>query len=111
MTSSFSHSVYSSDRIADLDGWKQPVEWNGPQPVLYYSLDNLYGLVLMEGTEQRDYDALIDGKVIEDLYSNAVSFQFSYFECKNSVKVVLYNTDVTAMCSVPKCKQSSFIDH
>ena len=28
-----------------------------------------------------------------------------------SVKVVLYNVDVTAMCSVPKCKQSRFIDH
>ena len=27
------------------------------------------------------------------------------------VKVVLYNIDVTAMCSVAKCKQSGFIDH
>ena len=26
-------------------------------------------------------------------------------------KVVLYNVDITAMCSVPKCKQSSFITH
>ena len=28
-----------------------------------------------------------------------------------SLKVVLYNIDVTAMCSVVKCKQSCFIDH
>ena len=27
------------------------------------------------------------------------------------IKVVLYSSDVTDMCSVVKCKQSSFIDH
>ena len=27
------------------------------------------------------------------------------------VKVVLYNIDVTVMCSVAKCKQSCLIDH
>ena len=31
--------------------------------------------------------------------------------CHSSVKVVLYNIDVTAMCSVTKCKQSCLIDH
>ena len=28
-----------------------------------------------------------------------------------TVKVVLYNVDVTAMCGVTKCKQSCLIDH
>ena len=36
---------------------------------------------------------------------------FERFDEWVTVKVVLYNIDVTAMCSVPKCKQSSFIDH
>ena len=28
-----------------------------------------------------------------------------------AIKVVLYNIDITAMCSVAKCKQSCLIDH
>ena len=47
--------VYSSGSIPDPVGWMQPT--------LYWSFNNLDGLVLMEGTEQRDYDALIEGKV------------------------------------------------
>ena len=35
----------------------------------------------------------------------------TYVVGKKVSKVVLYNFDVTAMCSVTKCKQSSFIDH
>ena len=30
---------------------------------------------------------------------------------KSVFKVLLYNTDITAMCSVTKCKQSYLIDH
>ena len=54
-------SVFSSGSIPDSDdGWMQQVGWTGPDPVLYLSLDTL---VLMEGTEQREYDALTEGKV------------------------------------------------
>ena len=65
LTLMFSILVYSSGSIPDRGGLKQPVGWTGPGPVLHWSLDNLEGLVLMEGTQQKDYDALTDGKVTQ----------------------------------------------
>ena len=62
--------MYSSGSIPDPGGWKQPVGWTGPGSVLHWSLDNLDGLVLMEGTQQKDYDALTDGKVAQSITSN-----------------------------------------
>ena len=57
-------AVYSSRSIPNSDdGWTKPVGWTGPVPILYWSLDNLQGLVLMEGTQQKEYDALTEGKV------------------------------------------------
>ena len=38
-------------------------------------------------------------------------FQISRIKWRHDIKVVLYNIDVTAMCSVAKCKQSCLIDH
>ena len=55
--------VYSSGSIPDAGEWMQPIGWSGPEPVLYWSFDSLEGMVLMEGTEQEDYDALTEGKV------------------------------------------------
>ena len=59
-------SVYSGGSIMDVEheeGWVKPNGWTGPEPVLYWSLDTLKGLVLMEGTQQKYYDALTKGKV------------------------------------------------
>ena len=64
----FSFPVYSSGSIPDPGGWKQPRGWTGSDPVLHWSLDNLDGVVLMEGTQQKDYDALIEGKVTKLTY-------------------------------------------
>ena len=55
--------VYSSGSIPDPVGWSEPDGWTGPDPVLYWSFDNLDGLMLMEQTQQAVYDALTDGKV------------------------------------------------
>ena len=55
--------VYSSSSIPATDWSMDPIRWTGPDPVLYWSLDNLDGLVLSEGTEQKDYDAVTEGKV------------------------------------------------
>ena len=55
--------VHSSGTIPDPIGWMVPDGWTGPEPILYWNFDNLDGLVLMEGTEQKHYDALTDGKV------------------------------------------------
>ena len=49
--------------IEDEEGWVKPDGWTGPAPILYWSLDTLEGLVLMEGTQQTNFDALTDGKV------------------------------------------------
>ena len=61
-----SFPVYSSGSIMDVEheeGWVKPDGWTGPEPILYWNLDTLEGLVLMEGTQQRDFDALTEGKV------------------------------------------------
>ena len=55
--------VNSSGSIPAPDGSIEPIGWTGPEPVLYWSLDTLEGLILMEGTQQKDYDALAEGKV------------------------------------------------
>ena len=39
----------------------EPAGWM--QPVLYWNLDNLDGLTLMEGTEVASFNALVPGKV------------------------------------------------
>ena len=57
--------VYSSGSIPGPGKWTEADGWTGPEPVLYWSFDSLDGLMLMEGTEQRDYDALTEGKVRE----------------------------------------------
>ena len=54
-------AVYASGSIPDPG--KQPTGWSGLDPILYWSLDNLDGLLLMEGNAQREYDALTEGKV------------------------------------------------
>ena len=59
VTPMFSFAVYSSLSIPDT------FVWTGPEPVLYWGLDNLDGLVLMEGAQQTDFDAFTDGKVIK----------------------------------------------
>ena len=58
---------------AFLDPGRQPAGWSGLDPILYWSLDNLDGLLFMEGNAQREYDALTEGKVShrvhdQDLY-------------------------------------------
>ena len=55
--------VYSSGSIQDPVGWSEPDGWTGPEPVLYWSFNTLDDLMLMEETQQVDYDALTDGKV------------------------------------------------
>ena len=49
--------VCSSGSIPDADGS------GGLEPVLYWSFNTLDGLTLKEGTQQKNFDALIDGKV------------------------------------------------
>ena len=57
-------AVYSSGSIPGPVGWPEPDGWTGPDAVLYFSFDTLDDdLVLMEGTQQMDFDALADGKV------------------------------------------------
>ena len=55
--------VYSSGSIPTPDGAMESIRWTGPDPVFYWSLDNLDGLMLMEGTQQKNYDGLTEGKV------------------------------------------------
>ena len=73
----FSIPVYSSGSIPEPSGWRQPTGWTGPQPVLHLSFDNLDGLMLMEGTEQKDYDALTQGKVGHNNTSFGLKFFFN----------------------------------
>ena len=41
----------------------------------------------------------------------SINVHLEFSEFIDRFKVVLYNIDVTALCSVPKCKQSIFITH
>ena len=43
--------------------WTSPSGWNGTDPILYRSFDNMDGLVLMEATLQKNYAALVAGQV------------------------------------------------
>ena len=65
--SSFSYMavpVYSSGSIPSPVGWPEPEGWTGPDAVLYWSFNNLDDdIVLMEGTQEVDFDALTEGKV------------------------------------------------
>ena len=47
----------------------------------------------------------------ENKLDNLIDIDLLWFGDGSVIKVVLYKIDVTAMWSVPKCKQSSFIDH
>ena len=56
--------VFSTgNSIPEPAGWMQPVGWTGPEPILYWNLDNLDGLTLMEGSEVASFNALVPGKV------------------------------------------------
>ena len=46
-----------------LEIWIPPNEWTGPDPALYFSFNTLEGLTRMEGTEQRNFSAIVSGKV------------------------------------------------
>ena len=59
----FHTPVYSSGSIPEPSGWRLAGGWTGPNPGLHWSFDNLDDLMLMEGTERKDYDALTEGKV------------------------------------------------
>ena len=76
--------VNSSGSIPDPVGWSEPDGWTTPDPVLYWSFNTLDGLVLMEGTEQKHYDALTDGKVrvcqnVDEIKSN-ISLRYANTE-------------------------------
>ena len=43
--------------------WTPPCPWTGPHPVRYWSFNTLDGLTLMEATVQRNFNALITGRV------------------------------------------------
>ena len=65
----------------DFNGWMQPEGWTGPDPVLYWSFNNLDGLVLMAGTQQKKYDALTDGKVGQSNHRTILKFPFNKTHC------------------------------
>ena len=69
--------VYSSGSILGPGRWTEAGGWTGPEPILYWSFDNLDRLVLMEGTEQKDYDALTEGKVGHNNPRFVLKFCFS----------------------------------
>ena len=60
-------------------------------------------------------NAIFDCKVLSRnhavlWYENA-KVRLKFDVNSNTLKVVLYNIDVTAMCSLTKCKQSRFTEH
>ena len=66
-TSSMSTSVIvgtlCNQMISFLVEWDPPSGWTGAHVALYRSLDSVEGLVLMEGTSENAFDALVCGKV------------------------------------------------
>ena len=49
------------------NSWISPAGWNGPDPVVYNSFDNLHAIKLMEETQQANYP-LIQGQVFYCYY-------------------------------------------
>ena len=43
--------------------WIAPSGWTGPDPTLYWGFDTPEHLTLMEGTQERNFAALVSGKV------------------------------------------------
>ena len=57
-------TMWTRQRPVEPDGkWTSPQGWTGPDPALYISFDYPNNLVLMEGSQQKNYDTITSGKV------------------------------------------------
>ena len=64
------------------DAWATP-GYTGPDPIEYWSLNNLDGITLMIGTGQGNYDPLVTGKVgIKACFNSG----FTWGGAKNEMK-------------------------
>ena len=60
----FNHLVLLEIIFLLVVDWFAPNGWTGPDPILYWSLDTLEDMILMEGTQASKFAPLVSGKVI-----------------------------------------------